>query len=61
MEGRKAWQSMPKESREESEGMSVKTLAVPSRSPCSYMSDRQGIKLKGSHKIPEVFIFLRLH
>lgn len=32
MEGRKAWQSMPKESREESEGMSVKTLAVPSRS-----------------------------
>lgn len=32
MEGRKAWQSMPKEFREESEGMSVETLAVPSRS-----------------------------
>lgn len=31
------------------------------RSPCSDMSGGQGIKLKGSHKIPEVFIFLRPH
>lgn len=37
-----------------------RTLSLPC-SPRSCMSDPRGIKLKGSHKIPEVFIFLRSH
>ena len=53
---------MPKESREESKGMSVNTLAVPSRSlpPRAPACQTRGeLKPKGSHKIPAVFIFPR--
>lgn len=66
MDGRKAWQSLPKESSLGGRGIwkdeyenTGSTLSLP-RSPCSCMSDPWGIKLRGSHKIPEVFIFLTL-